>query len=308
MRFPWSKDKEESDLARDDDPGYEEEGEPAEVEETLDDVEPDLKARFDRHLAAQRDQWQAEQRTREDKIRELGFDFTGDGTPAIRDVNRVKSWAKDLIPQAEAAPARAQAVEEPEEEINFFDMDAAKFNQLVEKRAGKLVDAKLAEFSQRNQWQEQEVKQVAARDALRRAESAVSRLAPHYAPLLSHPDFESTMLETLSNTPPEQYRDDRNLAALVGGVGAFLDMAQLPKTKGRDREGRFASTQASRATLAQVGPSRDSSRSGVPRDPEEEAARRFLSEFTGRDVSAKEVEAAAAESISDWRRAKAAKR
>jgi hypothetical protein len=313
MRLPWSKDKEESDLPRDergqeDDPGYEEAGDPGEVEETLDDVEPDLKARFDKHLAGQRDQWVAEQRAREERLREWGLDFTSDGSPAIRDQQKVAAWASHLAPRAEPAPRAVVNPEEPEEEINFFDMDAAKFNQLVEKRAGKLVDQKLSEFSQKTAWQEEQVRSMSAQDALRRAEGVVSRHSPHYAPILNHPDFEASFLDAMRTTSPEQLQDERSLAALIGGIGAFLDMTKLPTAKGRDREGRFASAQASRASLSQVGPSRDSSRAGVPQAPEEEAARRFLSDLTGREMTARDVEAAGCRSIDEWRKARASKK
>lgn len=312
MRMPWSKDKGDDlarDLDRDDDPGYEEVDETnEEVEETLDDVEPDLKARFDRVMARAQEKMAGEQRARESALRELGLDFTSDGTAAIRDMQKVTAWAKDLVPRGEPAPRAEATREEPEEEINFFDMDAAKFNQLVEKRAGKLVDDKLAAFKQQNAWQEAEVRQVGAREALRRAESAVSRHAPHYAPLLQHPDFEAALMDAMLTAQPEALRDERSLVALVGGVGAFLDMEKLPRSRGRDKEGRFAATQASRASLSQIGPSRDSSRAGVPRAPEEEASRRFVSELVGRDLSAQDMAAAQNVSIDEWRKAKAAKR
>lgn len=316
MQWPWSKDKGESDLAKDaldreDDPGYEEvdDAGDGEAEDTLDDLEPELKARWDKALAATKAEMVAEQRVKEERLREWGLDFTSDGSPAIRDHQRVAAWAKDLVPrEAPAARANPAMEAEAEEEIDFFNMDAAKFNALVQKQAGKIVQGEIAKMQQQSAWQESEVRSMAARDALRRAEGVISRHSPHFAPLLQHPDFEQTLLEALANTPPEQLRDDRNLAAMIGGVGAFLDMEKLPKGKGRDREGRFASTQASRASLAQVGPSRDSSRSGAPRSSDDEAARQFLSDLTGREMSAKDVDAAANPSITEWRKARAAKR
>lgn len=311
------KDKGADDLARDRDEQFEDEPEvefeaddandEEEAVDDLSDLDAEVKARVDKALAAKETQFRDQLRQREDALGELGMGFMADGRPAIRDPRKVAAWAgvKDTAPAAAPQP-KGQVEEEPEEEFDLYDMDARKFNQAVEKRASRIVEARMKQFEERLGQQDQLLRGYEARDAVSRAQEAVRTMAPHLADLVDHPDFADTFRQVAATVDPQQLKDSKILLMLAGSATTFLDPNKAQPRRDRDTKGRFASEQAlSRRGLASVAPSREagSGQAGKQQDEEDRIA---LSRFLGYEIPAERFAAARHDNYDDWKASRAA--
>jgi hypothetical protein len=312
------KDKGADDLARDRDEQFEDETEDGfegddanddeEQVDDLSDLDAEVKARVDKALAAKETAFAATLRARDDALGELGMGFMSDGRPAIRDPQKVAAWAGAPAREAPAAP-KAQAEEEEEEEIDVYDLDGKKLSQIVDRRAAKLLEKRLAQYEERFQQQDQLLRGYEARDAVGRAQDAIRQSVPHLADFIDHPDFAESFRRVAATVSPQQLQDPTVLVMLAGSAVTLLDPAKV-QAKPRDTKGRFAPDQAMQSTLsrrglASVAPSREGG-TGQATKAQDEEERLALSRFMGYEVSADRFAAAKHDNYDDWKAARTA--
>jgi hypothetical protein len=287
------------------------EGDDANDEETDDlaDLDEEVKARVDKALAAREQTFQAQLRQREEALGELGMGFMADGRPAIRDPKKVASWAG--VQDAALAPAPAARAEEEDEEIDVYDLDGKKLNQLVEKRAAKALEKALAPMQEMMREQQQLLRGYEARDAVSRAQEAVRTMAPHLDSFLEHPDFAAQFRQVAATVTPQQLQDPNVLLMLAGSAVTMLDPAKAQPRRSRTATGQYAADPAMQSTLARrglasVAPSRDGG-SGQTTRAQDEEARVALSRFLGEEISPERHRAAQYDNYDDWKAALTAK-
>jgi hypothetical protein len=298
------KDKGADDLARDRDEQFEDETEDGfegddanddeEQVDDLSDLDAEVKARVDKALAAKETAFAATLRARDDALGELGMGFMSDGRPAIRDPQKVAAWAGAPAREAPAAP-KAQAEEEEEEEIDVYDLDGKKLSQIVDRRAAKLLEKRLAQYEERFQQQDQLLRGYEARDAVGRAQDAIRQSVPHLADFIDHPDFAESFRRVAATVSPQQLQDPTVLVMLAGSA----------VTKGRFAPDQAMQSTLSRRGLASVAPSREGG-TGQATKAQDEEERLALSRFMGYEVSADRFAAAKHDNYDDWKAARTA--
>lgn len=279
-----------------------------EVEETLDDLDDEIKARVDKVLAKQRQEFDAQLNQRNAALEEWGMGFTADGKAAIRDTQKVAAWS-GAREQPAPQPA-AKVVEEEDDEIDLYSLDGKGLRALIAKEAAKIAAEQARPLQETITRQGTFIQGMEARGALDRVESAVSQMAPHLAEVLQHPDFAANFQEFAMGYTPEQLRDPKVLVMGVGAISGFLDPSKQPQRRARNAAGQFTMEGArgavNRMGLQQVAAPRDAGRQA--NNQEIEARRRLVSEHVGREIAPEVLNALSDEkcSIEDWRRAKAA--
>jgi hypothetical protein len=270
---------------------------------TLDDFEdPDVRGQVERLLAAR----EAEQEAR---LAEIGLGLGRDGRPMVADTSKVTGWLGPMAapqgggnrqpPPVEPPPATQGAPEpEPEQELDWYNMDARTFRQLVaaeaKRVAAEMVKPVQESLTQQQQWAQQR----ATRDGLAQVKDDLARYAPQISPeIVDHPDFAEAFLHQSSFFQPQQLEDPRGRASIAGMVAAFLDPNKQPKP--RDAAGRFANSQAAaealvnRQFLAANAPSqggRSQQGGGVTVSREDEAFLRGMERHIG-SISSSELAA-----------------
>lgn len=261
----------------------------------LADFEPEQAEQI-RAMLAERDQ--AVRASVRQGLQEHGLDLTEDGRPALRDAQKL-GWL-GVGNTAPAPPVQRSApapVPEPDLDAEIPDpmMDPAGYRKWF---SGEIQRA-MSPFAEALSEERAARVETAIDIAMGKVAGAVGSFAPRFADLLSHPEFDARMRQTLSQVQPKEWKDPQNLARLVGMLSVDLDGGKAPSTSTsrstRDEQGRFAADTGrsvlSRATLGQGSPSREAGRQtrGIePTDIDVAIAAR-LSEFQGYAVSPEEV-------------------
>lgn len=232
-----------------------------EAEDDLADVDPELRARFERVATQRTAQVQDRLNVVREKARERGVAITDDGDLALLDAQRLAGWVPtqpQQQAQAQTAAAAAPAAE-TDDEIPDPSLDPTGFQRWFAREQQRAIEAAtkpiLEQLRQTNYA-------VANREAVAATERA-ARVVEEYGlgEIARHPAFAEVFQKTLLQTAGQaDWNDDETL-----GRVALMIVPDLKKIPARPTNARATSDFPQRGNDGRWTKSRDFGRSAVSR-------------------------------------------